>query len=285
MTMNGVQKMSPEDYPEGLRQIPKPPKELFYLGQLPDPKQYKYLVIIGARNHTSYGRDAVRKIIERLAGYPICIVSGLALGIDTLAHKYAIENNLKTVAIPGSGIDFDVIHPRTNVNLAREIVSSGNCILSEMLPNQRATIYSFPQRNRIMAGLADAVLIIEAEEKSGTLITARLTLDYNRELFVIPGSIFSETSIGTNKLIKQGATPVTSADDILDFFGFQTQKEERYINLAPEEQAVYTILNEPLERDELIDRLGMTIHEAQSLLTMMEIKGLIYEEFGLIKKL
>lgn len=283
--MEGIQKMSPDNYPDSLKQIPGPPKQIFHLGELPDPNKYKYLVIVGARSHTSYGRDVVRKIIEGLAGYPICIVSGLALGIDTLAHKYALEYGLKTLAIPGSGIDFNVIHPKSNLTLVKEIISSGNCILSEMQPNERATIYSFPQRNRIMAGLADAVLIVEAEEKSGTLITARLALDYNRELFVVPGSIFSETSIGTNRLIKQGATPITSANDILEFFGFQTKELDKILDLSPEEQAVYTILNEPLERDELIERLGMPINEAQSLLTMMEIKSLISEEFGLIKKL
>lgn len=283
--MDGIYKISQSDYPIGLNETPEPPKELFCIGNIPDKTEYKFLSIVGSRNHTSYGRDAVRKIIEGLSGYPICIVSGLALGIDTLAHKYAIEYGLKTIAIPGSGIDLNVIHPKSNINLAKEIIKSGGAIFSEMKPDEKATIYSFPRRNRIMAGVSDAVLIIEAHEKSGTLITAKLALDYNREVFVIPGSIFSDSSIGTNKLIKQGATPVTSAQDILEFFGFETKQEDKTINLLPEELAVYSLLNEPIERDELIARLGMNINEAQSLLTMMEIKALIKEEFGLIQKL
>jgi DNA processing protein len=227
----------------------------------------------------------VRKIIEGLQGYPFCIVSGLALGIDTLAHKYAIEYGLKTLAIPGSGIDFDAIHPRTNIQLAKDIIRNGGCLISEMKPNEKAKIFSFPRRNRVMAGLVQAVVIIEAEEKSGTLITARLALDYNREVFVVPGSIFSENSIGTNKLLTQGATPLLGPNDILKYFKFEQEEEKEGLILTPEEQAVYTILREPIERNELITQLGMSISEAQSLLTIMEIKCLIKEEYGLIQRL
>ena len=289
--MEGLEKLTKDGYPQCLLEIPEPPEQLFYVGVIPDFDEYKYLAVVGSRNHTSYGKEVVRKIIEGLSGYPICIVSGLALGIDTLAHKYALEYGLKTLSIPGSGIDFEAIHPRTNINLAREIISKGGCLMSEMLPDQKAKIFSFPRRNRIMAGITQAVLIIEAEEKSGTLITARLALDYNREVFVVPGSIFSDTSVGTNRLIKQGATPVTSARDILEFFNFiepvgfeNNQDTKQSHNLNPEEQAVYTMLREPIERDELIYRLGTNISEAQSLLTIMEIKGLIEEEYGMIRR-
>ncbi|OGI71857.1 DNA protecting protein DprA [Candidatus Nomurabacteria bacterium RIFCSPHIGHO2_02_FULL_38_15] len=289
--MEGLEKLTKDGYPQCLLEIPEPPEQLFYLGEIPNFDEYKYLAVVGSRNHTSYGKEVVRKIIEGLSGYPICIVSGLALGIDTLAHKYALEYGLKTLSIPGSGIDFEAIHPRTNINLAREIISKGGCLMSEMLPDQKAKIFSFPRRNRIMAGITQAVLIIEAEEKSGTLITARLALDYNREVFVVPGSIFSDTSVGTNRLIKQGATPVTSARDILEFFNFiepvgfeNNQDTKQSHNLNPEEQAVYTMLREPIERDELIYRLGTNISEAQSLLTIMEIKGLIEEEYGMIRR-
>lgn len=289
--MEGLEKLTKDGYPQCLLEIPEPPEQLFYVGVIPDFDEYKYLAVVGSRNHTSYGKEVVRKIIEGLSGYPICIVSGLALGIDTLAHKYALEYGMKTLSIPGSGIDFEAIHPRTNINLAREIISKGGCLMSEMLPDQKAKIFSFPRRNRIMAGITQAVLIIEAEEKSGTLITARLALDYNREVFVVPGSIFSDTSVGTNRLIKQGATPVTSARDILEFFNFiepvgfeNNQDTKQSHNLNPEEQAVYTMLREPIERDELIYRLGTNISEAQSLLTIMEIKGLIEEEYGMIRR-
>ena len=283
--MKDIFRLDPDRYPEKLKEIPDPPKQLFCIGQIPDPNEYKFLAIVGSRNHTSYGKDVVNKIIDGLAGYPICIVSGLALGIDTLAHIKALEVGLKTIAIPGSGIDFDVIYPKSNVNLAKKIVESGGAIFSEMLPNEKSTLYSFPKRNRIMAGFCDAVLIIESSEKSGTLITARLALDYNRELFVVPGSIFSENSIGTNKLIKQGATPVTSANEILDFFGFNYVEKDIYSDLTKDEQKVYKLIKEPIEKNELISKLGLPLGEAQSLLTIMEIKCLIKEELGLISKL
>lgn len=286
--MEGLEILTKDQYPQCLLEIPEPPEQLYYLGKIPDFEEYKYLVVVGSRNHSSYGKEVVRKIIEGLSGYPICIVSGLALGIDTLAHKYALEYGMKTLAIPGSGIDFNAIHPRSNINLAREIVSKGGCLMCEVKPSQRATIFGFPRRNRITAGLSQAVLIIEAEEKSGTLITARLALDYNREVFVVPGSIFSETSVGTNRLIKQGATPITNAQDILKFFGFISDEfgnnNKTDLNLTAEEQAVYTILREPIERDELISKLGIPVGIAQSLLTIMEIKGLIEEEIGLITR-
>lgn len=283
--MKDIFRITPEGYPERLNEIPDPPKQLFCIGQIPSFEEYKFLAVVGSRNHTSYGKDVVNKIIEGLAGYPICIVSGLALGIDTLAHTKALEVGLKTIAIPGSGINFDVIYPKANINLAKKIVESGGAIFSEMLPDEKSTLYSFPKRNRIMAGFCDAVLIIESSEKSGTLITARLALDYNRELFVVPGSIFSENSTGTNKLIKQGATPIVSANDILDFFGFNYVEKDIYKDLTKDEQKVYNLIKEPIEKNELMSKLGLPPGEAQSLLTIMEIKCLIKEELGLISKL
>lgn len=277
--------IDPKRYPERLNEIPEPPKQLFCMGEIPNPDEYKFLAIVGSRNHTTYGRDVVNKIIQNLAGYPICIVSGLALGIDTLAHTKAIEVRLKTIAIPGSGIGFDVIYPKANINLAKKIIDSGGAIVSEMKPDEKSNLYSFPRRNRIMAGLCDAVLIIEAQEKSGTLITARLALDYNREVFVIPGSIFSENSVGTNKLIKQGATPIVDASEILEFFKFKKTNKDTTPELTPDELKVYKILKEPIDKNELISKLDMPFSEAQSLLTIMEIKCLIKEELGLVSKL
>jgi DNA processing protein len=150
------------------------------------------------------GRVAYR----RLAGYPIGIVSGLALGIDAFAHEAALRAGLYTLAVPGSGLGDQVLYPASNRRLADRIVDGGGGLLSELSPDTRAALWTFPQRNRLMAGMCAATLLIEAGEKSGTLITARMAVDYNRELLVVPGSIFSPTSRGCHQFLKLGATPV-----------------------------------------------------------------------------
>lgn len=287
--MDDIYILRPEDIPEALMEIPQPPKKLYIRGKLPE-KGMVYLSIVGSRKYTSYGKDICEKIIKGLKGFPIVIVSGLALGIDSIAHKTAIANDLVTISFPGSGLDNQVLYPRTNIKLALEIVKSGGCLISEMEPDFRATLYSFPQRNRLMAGISKAVLIIEAEEKSGTLITARMALDYNRDVLAVPGSAFSLNSNGTNWLIKQGATPVTSSEDVLVALGFNIEKpklsdEEKYADCGKDEMKIIELLREPMERDELIHRLGMNISEANALLSIMELKELIKEELGEIKKI
>jgi DNA processing protein len=169
--MSDIYKLKHEEFPEQLLEIPHPPQNLYIKGKLP-PKDSIYLAVVGSRKHTSYGREICEKLIHGLKGYPIVIVSGLALGIDSIAHKAALDANLITMSFPGSGLDEKVLHPQSNVNLARQIVQKGVCLISELEPSWKATLYSFPQRNRLMAGICKAVLIIEAQEKSGTLITA-----------------------------------------------------------------------------------------------------------------
>lgn len=275
--------------PLRLKEIPQPPKKLFLKGTLPNFEKYKVLTVVGSRKHTTYGRDACEKIIEGLKGYDIIIISGLALGIDTIAHKSAIKNNLVTIAIPGSGFSEEVIYPRNNILLAREIVERGGAILSEFEPDQKAATWTFPQRNRIMAGLADAVLIIEAEERSGTLITARMALDYNKIVMAVPGEIFSDTSFGTNKLIKEGAYAITEARDILLALGINPQdenkKENKYEDCTQDELEILNILIEPMSRDEIISKLEKETGEINALLSLLEIKGYVKEEMGLIQKI
>ena len=160
-----IQKILPNDFPQALNEIPEPPDELYMRGKLPDPTQYYYLAVVGSRKYTAYGREATKRIISGLAGYPICIVSGLAIGIDGIDHRAALDAGLCTVAVPGSGLDPMVIYPRAHANLAREIIKNGGALLSEYEPDLRAAPWTFPQRNRIMAGLSQGVLIIEAEEQ------------------------------------------------------------------------------------------------------------------------
>jgi len=287
--MEDIYKLKSEQFPEGLLEIPQPPKTLYIRGKLPSSNLI-YLAVVGSRKYTSYGHDICEKLIKGLKGYPIVIVSGLALGIDSIAHRAALDTGLVTISFPGSGLDNSVLYPRTNINLAEEIINNGGCLISELEPHIRASIYSFPQRNRLMAGISKAVLIIEAEEKSGTLITARMALDYNRDVLAVPGSAFSSNSTGTNWLIKQGATPITTSEDILEALGFEIEKEEKsdkdkYADCGKDEMKIIEILREPIERNDLIRELDMNIGEANALLSIMEIKGLIKEELGEIRKI
>ena len=275
--------------PPDLLQVPQPPKKLYMAGKLP-PEGTVYLAVVGSRKATTYGKDTVRKLILGLRGYPIAIVSGLAVGIDALSHEAALEANLYAVAFPGSGISEQAFFPPSSLKLAGRIVDAGGCILSEYDPDMKAQYYMFPARNRLVAGLSKAALLIEAQEKSGTLITARMALDYNKEVLAVPGPINSDFSKGTNRLIRQGATPITSSEDILEALGFEIDKETAqnkqqnlFENARPEEKAVMKILTEPLERDELIRRMKMPTNGANALLSVMEIKELIREELGEIR--
>jgi DNA processing protein len=281
-----VHTISKEDLPKQLLEIPQPPKALSYVGVLP-PKEHIYLTIVGSRKFTRYGKDACEALIAGLKGYPITIVSGLALGIDTIVHEVALKHEINTIAFPGSGLHPTVLYPRSNYALAQKIVDNGGCLISEFPEMTRAALWTFPSRNRLMAGISKAVLIIEAEEKSGTLITARMALDYNRDVLVVPGSIFSPSSKGTHMLLKHGATPIASSDDILEALGFEKRSElevPEYADITPEEQQMLELLFEPQPRDELVRMSGKSAQEINTLLTVMELKGMIKEEYGEIRR-
>ena len=187
-----IRELFADEIPEWLMEIPEPPKKLYIRGEMPKGDS-KFLCVVGSRKHTEYGKEACQKLIAGLRGYDIVVVSGLALGIDGIAHKAALDASLTTIAIPGSGLHPSVLYPSSNRQLAEKIVDSGGALLSEFEPMFRPTLYSFPQRNRIMAGISHAVLIVEAEIKSGTLITSRLATDYNREVMAVPGSVLYHT--------------------------------------------------------------------------------------------
>ena len=282
-----IKKLSKEKFPKALLEIPQPPKDLWIIGQLP-PENLIYLCVVGSRKFTSYGRETCEKIIAGLKDYPIAIVSGFAMGIDTIAHKKALTVGLKTLVFPGSGLSISAMYPKTNIHLMEEITEKGGCLISEFEPDFKATQWSFPMRNRLMAGISKAVLIIEAEERSGTLITARLATEYNRDVLAVPGSIFSLNSKGTNKLLRQGATPITCAEDVLEALGFELEKNKEkqkkiFNDLSPEEKVVVDLLREPLSRDDLIRAMKFPIPTANAVLSVMEIKELIKEEMGEIR--
>ncbi|MCF7865162.1 MAG: DNA-processing protein DprA [Candidatus Pacebacteria bacterium] len=282
-----------------LGQISDPPKKLFALGNtsLFDDSSIKFLCIVGSRRYSSYGYDAVRQIIQSLKGHPVAIVSGLALGIDSIAHTTALEIGLPCIAVPGSGLNKDVLYPRTHLGLAESILKNGGTLLSEFEPEFRASPWSFPMRNRIMAGLSHVVLVIEGEEDSGTLITARLALDYNRDVCALPGSIFSETSKGPLTLIKGGAVPICTPEDLHKLLGLKTdlvledapEKAEEYIRekidrCSDEEKNIMSKLNEPKSREELLAETGIELSKLQISISMLEIRGLVTEEYGYVRK-
>ena len=279
----GVTSLSLEQYPKLLHEIPRPPKKLRCRGVVPS-QTARYLTVVGSRESSHYGERALRFLLEGLKGYDIVIVSGLAYGIDTIAHTCALELGLPTIAVPGSGLDWNVLYPRLNNNLAHQILEHNGSLLSEFEDSLRATEWSFPQRNRLMAGMSHATLVVEAREKSGSLITAKLATDFNRELLVVPGSIFSIGSAGVHQFLKLGATPVTESNDILRALGLaeKTRTIER-VDVSEDELRVLAILTTPLHKNELLEQLLLPTEEAGALLTMMEIKGLIVEEMGFVR--
>ena len=311
-----IAKLERKDWPPLLTEINDPPEQLFYAGKIPDYEK-KLLCVVGSRKYTNYGREAVEHLIRELVGYPITIVSGLALGIDSIAHRAALKNNITTIAIPGSGLHPQALHPQTHVSLAEEIVERGGTLISEMEPDQKASLlmhdtaskrvfFSFPRRNRIMAGMCHAILVAEAELKSGTLITSKLATEYNREVLTIPGSIFSPHSDGPHMLLRMGAAPIRNADDILEALGIgkldlthsgfasaslklreaktNPQNSEKYSDCSEREIIIIKLLNEPLERDEILRRANLEhqipVSETQTLLSLLELKGLIKETMG-----
>lgn len=276
-----------EEIPGRLLEIHDAPKELFYQGTFPEGEDIKYLAVVGSRKFTSYGETACQEIIKGLEGYPIVIVSGLALGIDTIAHKTALKTGLKTIAVPGSGLGDKVLYPRSNMALRDAILQAGGCMLSEFKEDFAVTNWSFPMRNRIMAGLSHAVLIIEAEEKSGSLITARLAMEYNRDVLVLPGSIFSSSSLGTNKLLKEGAHPCLGSKEVLEILGFkeQTVVAKTYDNCTDEEKEVLALLYEPMPKELLMQKYSGSVTDLNMLLSLLELKGHIKETMGEIQKI
>lgn len=269
-------------------------------------KEFKILTIVGSRKSTNYGKDAVEFLLKNLIGENIIIVSGLALGIDSLAHTNAIKYNFPTISIPGSGLSKKVIYPSINIKLAEEIINNNGLLISEYEDDTKSQLYFFPARNRIMAAISDAVLIVEAGEKSGTLITARLGMEYGKNVGVIPNNIFAEGSIGSNELIKNGASPITKIEDLLELLDiskdeqglldldFKSSKDKEKLksildNLNDNERVILEkIIQEgSIEKEILLNELenNFNVNYTDGLVSLMtlEINGFIKEELGEIR--
>lgn len=282
-----IRELLPPDFPALLKEIPDVPLRLRYEGKLPQDGN-KLLAIVGSRKYSSYGREACESIVSGLSDSPVTIVSGLALGIDSIAHRAALRAGLQTIAIPGSGLDRKVLHPHSHVNLAEEIIENGGGLISEYDDTMPSGAWAFPRRNRIMAGLCHATLVIEAERKSGTLITSRLATEYNREVGAVPGPVTSPTSDGPHMLIRLGAALIRDANDVLELLGLQRKDEHPTLvdieELSEEEKIFIKILERPCPRDELIRGSKLDIGTASATLSLLEIKGLIAEELGEVRK-
>lgn len=282
-----IRELLPSDFPELLKEISDPPAHLRYEGSLPKAGN-KLLAIVGSRKYSSYGREACESIVAGLAGAPITIISGLAIGMDAIAHRAALRAGLQTIAIPGSGLDRKVLHPHSHVGLAEEILENGGGLMSEYDDTMPAGVWAFPRRNRIMAGMCHATIVIEAERKSGTLITSRLATEYNREVGCVPGPINSPTSDGPHMLIRLGAALIRDHNDVRELLGLQRKDENPTLvdieDLSDEEKIFIAILENPYSRDELIRKSKLDIGTASATLSLLEIKGLITEELGEVRK-
>ena len=273
--------LSDYDYLRDLPHIPDPPKKLFIRGKLP-AKRVKTAAIVGTRKPSAYGREIATKIASECAKNGIVVVSGLALGIDSIAHRAAIDSGGKTIAVLANGVD--KIYPRSHEDLGQKILQTNGAILSEYPNNTPARPWQFLARNRIVSGLADAVVIIEAASRSGTLSTANHALDQGKEIFAVPGNITSPLSAGCNQLIKNGANPLTSVEDLLDFlipdrFEKQTQL---FKGDTREENVILEFLskNGTTSSDTIIKQTKLSASEFNQAITMLELKGLALNNGG-----
>lgn len=272
-----------ENYPSLLKNIFNPPAVLYYKGDLDLCNFERTLAVVGSRKATFHAGEALNKIMSELSGTDICIVSGLAAGLDTTAHNAAIKNNLKTIGVIASG--FDYIYPTSNKDLYKKIENGNGVIFTEYYPTFEPLKFRFPQRNRIVSGLSYGTLVVEASLKSGALITANLTLEQGRELICVPGLITNPNTAGIYKLIKQGAAIATCADDILNALGWEIKTYEQtkfdFSELDEDELKVYNALElEEKGVDELISLTKIPLENLLTVLTMMELKGIIKQVGG-----
>ena len=265
-----------EDYPTLLREIHSPPLWLYYKGKLPEARLL--ISIVGSRRATRYGKEAASKLASELVTQQIGIVSGLAYGIDTAAHRAAVEAGGYTIGVVASGLD--LIGPAPSRKLVDQMIEAGGCVLSEYPLSIPSEAYHFPVRNRIIAGLSKATLVVESSIKSGTLITARSAMSENRDVLAVPGPITSEVSSGPNMLIRDGATPVTCTQDVLDVLDIESSLTAQHVAaVAPTNKLEAAILehlgSDPVLVDELSKTSSIPLAELSGQLCLMELKGMV----------
>lgn len=269
------------NFPKLLKEIPDCPYILYYQGDIKILDR-PTLGVVGSRKYSVSGKQNALNLSRSSASCGLVIVSGLALGIDTFSHQGALEAGGLTVAVLGSGLNN--IYPSVNTSLAKDIIKSKGLVISEYPPDEKPNRQNFPMRNRIIAGLSKALLVVEAREKSGALITAYLAIDYNRDLLAIPGSISDQSSKGTNKLLKEGAVLVTDYEDILSAFGLQKSMKNsstNFENLSNDEKLVLSqIKDQAVSLSDLAKKLNKSVAFVSANLSFLEIKGLIRNDNG-----
>lgn len=269
-------------YPDILKDIDNPPQKIYSLGNIKLMK-IPSIAIIGSRNASEYGKKYTKIFSSELAKKGFCIISGMAKGIDAIAHKSAIEVGGRTIAVLGSG--FNNIYPKENTDLFYKIIKTNNLVITEYDLNIKPSKENFPKRNRIISGLAIGVLVIEAAYRSGTSITANYAINQGKDVFCIPNTINESKGVGTNNLIKKGANLVTSPKDIIDKYknlnlkSINKKKEEVFIN--PEYIDVYkAIKNNPTDLEEIYMKLNKSISEINMIITILEMDGKIKQVSG-----
>lgn len=251
------------------------PKKLYYIGTLPAERR-PTVAIVGTRKPTTYGRDVTEHLAYELAKRGVVVVSGLALGVDAIGHRAALKAGGTTIAVLANGLS--QIRPMTNRQLGEDMIANGGAIISEYAPEEPPYLNRFLERNRIVSGISDAVLITEASSRSGTLNTAKNALEQGKDVFVVPGNITSPSSAGCNALLKQGAIPVTDVDDILARIApvLNTDQTQLPLGANPLQTKIIKLLQSGVrDGDQLQEKLALPIHELSGELTMMEIEGTV----------
>ncbi len=272
-----INRISPDEhnYLQILESIAKKPKALYYTGNLPE-KRVPTVAIVGTRKPTAYGREVTIRFASELAAKGVVVISGLALGIDAIAHSAALESHGTTIAVLGNGLP--EIYPATNRTLAARILEGGGAIITEYNTGTKARSFQFLERNRLVSGLADAVIITEAAARSGTLNTTMHALEQGKEIFAVPGNITNPMSLGCNALIKQGATPLTNSDQVLEVIAphLLSGQASLFHSRDPLEQQVITLIRSGIRSgDELQQKAGCSATDLSTALTMLEIAGAI----------
>jgi DNA processing protein len=272
-----INKLSPQsnNYLKLLETIANSPKSLYIVGELP-PERCASVAIVGTRKPSMYGKEVSYQLAYELAKRGIVIVSGLALGVDGIAHQAALDAGGTTIAVLANGLD--KIYPSSHKSLAERIVASGGALISEYAPGTPSYPNQFLERNRIVSGLSDAIIITEAATRSGTMSTAAHALGQGKEIFVVPGNITSPLSAGCNALLKQGASPVTSAEDVLEIIAPELLQPQAVLPLGgtPAETVIITLLQSGVrDGEELQQKSSLPAHELATALTMLEINGTV----------
>ncbi len=263
-------------YPEGIKQRVRPALPIYYRGNVDLLSSSSTLSVIGSRAVTATNERNIHHILDSIINPAICIVSGLALGMDALAHEIALENGLPTIAVLGSSVEAREVYPSTNRSLAEHILEHNGLLISPFPPGTNIMPYNFPIRNQLIAALGQATLVASAAKRSGALITARLALEYGADVFVIPGNSFDSLYEGSNLLLQQGAQPILSANDILDYFKLTRGPLKEYQTENTKEQALVSLLQQrSYSIQELLLQLPMTSAALNTLLTTVELKGWI----------